>query len=142
LDERKLKIAVVEDDEQLAELWTAVLERAVYERCPNCGDVLVEKSFEVERFPDGEAFVVARMSDYDVAIIDLVLRPEGMHGITVIRGASKWVTCVAVSGSSDTDRASAHLAGAKMVVEKPAAIKGIREIVRAALLLYGSRRPP
>jgi hypothetical protein len=50
------------------------------------------------------------------------------------------VTCIGISGSSDTDRASAHLAGAKMVVEKPAAIKGVREVVRAALLLYGSKR--
>lgn len=82
------------------------------------------------------------MGQFDVALIDLMLKWGGMHGVTVIRTASHFVTCIALSGSSATDLASAHLAGAKLAVEKPAAIRGVKEVIRAALALYGSQRVP
>jgi DNA-binding response OmpR family regulator len=143
-----VRIAVVEDDDMLRELWREVLEADGYEvvTFADGGSFLhaiqararVRQAMaELERARNDEGATL-RHEHFDLAIIDLIL-PD-MHGVTVIYEAKKHrQKCIAVTGSSETDRAAAALAGAVLPVEKPAAIKALRHVVKAALLLDTGR---
>jgi DNA-binding response OmpR family regulator len=145
------RIAIVEDDPKLRELFK---------------DVLMAEGYEVETFVDTASFADALRSGvasnreriaraekeladaheaemvdggakvipYDIALVDLGV-PD-IHGITLIRNSKHYVTCVAITESSDTDRGSAVDAGAKFAIERPVAIRRLAKIVKAALELY------
>jgi len=143
------RIAVIEEDVKLRELFRAVLEA---------------EGYEVEVFVDGESFtntlrssvvsnrerivsaekeladahaaelaaVDAKIIPYDVALVAL---PD-LHSVKLIRTSKNYVTCIAVTESNDGARGIAVDAGAKFAIERPVAIRRLAKIVKAALDLY------
>lgn len=112
------RIAVVEDNEALRDLFC---------------DVLVAADYGVDGYDSAEAFLSSDWRSYALAVVDLQL--VKMHGVTLIRTICRDVKCIAVTGSDVTLRAQALLTGAAVAIPKPIKIDALRHAVAFALAL-------
>jgi DNA-binding response OmpR family regulator len=114
------RVLVIEDQEDLAELYESALRK---------------EGFEVSKAYTGEGVALFEDNGADAVILDMTL-PE-MHGVQTlqtIRGLNANVPVVVVTGeTSDETRRQCERLGVQQYLSKPADYKDIMDALRRAL---------
>lgn len=123
-----MRLLIVEDDRELREPLTALLRQAGY---------------EVDAFADGrDAFNSLLSSDYDLAIVDLML--PGMNGLALVRSLRRQLCglpiLIVTARDALEDRVSGLDAGADDYMVKPFEMPELEARVRALLRRHRADR--